>query len=240
MIQNEFDAREEVIFIEYDRVIKSSDQFLLHKIGGELSHVYDQFLDLTDIRGKDMDNCMTITQMTKKINIFEALAKIQLPDGWFDDYLRLYNIYDEMFKEANILDIGQSLHLLNNQRFTKKIYFWTPRKDDRVVGDIVERYSDRSKMEYVYGDLKEILNSIDEKITMFIIADLSLLEFITDYKNLDYTELMYARYRFNQYKDSEGTYKPIINPEIFNDRVVKVSDFNPYRLSAKNFTQIIK
>lgn len=239
MIQNEFDSREEVIFIEYDKVIKSSDQFLLHKMGGDLSHVYEEFLDLTDIRGKDMDNCLTLTQMTRKHNLFEALAKVELPNGWYEDYLRLYRIYDNMFRDAHLLDMGESLFTLTNQRFTKKIYFWSGREDKRIVEDIINRHTDRTKMTYVYGDLNEVLNSIEEKITMFVVADLSLMKDIVNYKHIDYTEIMYARYRFNQFRDVDGKLKPLLNPEAFGTNNVKISDFNPYRLQAKHFTQIV-
>lgn len=241
LFQNEFDQREEVIFIEYERVIKNPDQYLLHRMGNDLSFVYENFMNLDEIKGIDMDNAMTASMLMKTNNIFTSFAKGQLNPMWYDDYVRLFHLADDMYQHTDLLDIGKSLYSLMYQKFVKKIYLWSPRPDERIIEDITQRHHSRAKVEYVYGDLAGVLKMIPDEVTVFAFGDVEHMNVIKDYEHIEYTEIMYAKYRFNLVKDpDDGKYKPKLDPKIFGQKPVKITEFAPTKLMTKNFTKFLK
>lgn len=239
LIQNEFEAREEVIFIEYDKVIKNSDQFLIQKLGGELSSIYSSFLETEALKGINKDNALGMSAITKHHNIFDSLRKVDLPDGWVHSYMDLYKTYPNMFDECDALSIGANLHMMLKQKFIKRVILWSPFEDERIITDIRNRHGDIKNLEYFHGNITDVFKLIDDKITSFIIANSELLPFIKDYDKIDFTEILLAGYRFNT-KSEKDNFTSKFDIDYFGDSVVRFSTFEPFKPRVEHFNQIIK
>ena len=241
LMQNEFDGRDEVIFVEYDKVIKNSDQFLIQKLGGELNELYKPFLATEVLKDIDPQNALGLTMIMKHHNLFDSFRRGELPEGWIHSYVELYKAYPDMFLSSDLLTMGSSLYMLAAQKFTKKILVWSPFEDPRVVDDIVMRHGDTSKFEYVWGDLTQIFENYPAKITSFIIANSQILPYIKEYSRIDYSEVLLASYRFNMYPNESGTnYRSKYDDSYFEDKIVALSTFDPFKISERHLTKIIK
>lgn len=237
--QNEFESRPEVIFIEYDKVIKNSDQFLLFKLANELDSIYKNILHIEPFKGLNIHNMLPIVMGHKFNNIFEALKKIELEDGWYKSYLDLYNYYPEMFEECELLEMGRALHIISNQKFTERIVVWSPYEDKRIAEDLVDRHSNLSKLEYMFGDPLQIFEASEHKFTSFIISNVDLLDPILNYSKVDYSEIMLADYRFNKFEEN-GEMKSLVGEETFSDKIIKFGMFNPARLEAYHVENLVR
>lgn len=241
-MNNEFTTRPEVIFIEYDKVIKNADQFLLHKICTDLFPLYKDMLNIEALEGLDIDSALTITSSQLKTNIFESLLKEELPfDEVIKSYRDLYNHYPEMYDECDLLEMGRALFLMANQKFTEKIVIWSPTEDPRIADDLLKRHGNLTKVEYRFGDPSDVLKTSELPFTSFIIANTDLLEFIVNYEDVDYSEIMIAGYRFNKYVDEDDNLKLIVDEKTtFADTIVKIAEFRPVRLESRHVEKLIK
>lgn len=230
---NEFDLRDEVLFIEYDGVIKNSRPFMLHKIVNELYDVYKDYLEIEPYKGLSKNACTTISLMMIEPNMFSALAKTNF--DWQSGYFDLYDYYPEMFSESEELIMVDALRRTIPQKFCKRIYFYSRHFDERVQKDIAKLFGVNGKIRYAYGDLNEVINNIDEKITGFFLTEHTQLYEMAMYKDIDYTDIYIADYRFNKYREEDGSLVPFYDvEEIFGDSIVKLNEFSPMVLEDQH------
>lgn len=239
LMQNEFDGRNEVIFIEYNRVIKNADQFLLHKLGNELYDLYKGFLHLDRLKGINRDTALAMTHMMMKSNIFDTFKQGPLPDDWMVSYMDLYYSYPDMWQDCTLLDMGSSLYALMTQKFVDRIIIWSPTEDYRIMEDLSERYSDISKIHYAHGSIKDVLESQSQKVTSFILGDAFNVMEILGYSQIEYSEIMIAKYRFNQVYNERNELECIVDADTLMNKHVKLSEFVPATLKPKHFIELI-
>lgn len=239
-MSNEFDLRPEVIFIEYDRVIKNSDQFLLPKLAGPLYDLYKDTLHLDTLKGVDRDTALLLSLAMKENNLFDSLKRVDLSEDEVDEgFDHLYYRYDDMFEQCDVLEMGRSLFLLASQKFTERIVIWSRQEDDRIARDLVTRHANLDKIEYIYGNPEEVLNRSEYPFTSFIISDVNLMPIIANYHSFDYSEVMIAGYRFNKFEDEDGKKKLVLDENSFPNHNVKVGEFVPIKLDTKHLKYFI-
>ncbi len=238
-MQNEFDAREEVVFVEYNRVVRNADQYLIHALGNKYYDLYKGFLDIDKLRGIDMDTALTVAHLTSSSNLFYEFKKGPLPVGWYDSYVDLMKADDDMYSRCTLLDPAASLLALYKQKFVKKIIIWTPFEDPRVVEDLYVLFSDLSKFTFVHGNLKNYLEQEEEKITCYMLGDVYHMEALVNHADLEFTEVMIGKYRFNLKESDEGMMESVLDIDKLHEMNIKYTEFKPFNLQAKHFIKLI-
>ena len=235
---NEFEMRDEVLFIEYDRIIKYSDAFLLHKVVNDLYDLYKDYMNIEQYKGYDLNACMTLCMLSIEPNIFSALTKPNF--DWSKGYSELYAYYDDMFKELKPHILTDAIIKSLGQKFCKRVYFYSKTLDERIKRDIVNVFGLSPKVRYCYGKLSDVIEQIEDDITAFFLTEHAQLYELAFYSKLDYSEIFMTDYRFNKYKDDDGSLKPYYNvEEIYGDAIVKINEFSPVVLEDDNFEKFI-
>lgn len=240
LMQNEFDGRREVILIEYNRVIKNSDQFLLWKLGNELYDLYKDILDIERLKGITRDDALVYMNMMVKPNVLDNFKKGPLPEGWIQSYMELFFSYPEMWEECTVLDMGVALYALASQKFVDKIILWSPFKDPRILDDIHSRHNKIDKITYAHGNLLPILEANPTQVTSFIIGDVSLVHDISQYSQHQFTEVILGKYRFNMMVNQEDELESVIDADVLMELDIKLSEFTPATLKLENLARIVK
>lgn len=240
LTHNEFDVRKETILIEYNRVIKNSDQFLMWKLGNELYDLYKDTLNIERLKGISREDALVLTNMMFKPNVLDNFKKDSLPDGWIKSYIDLYFSYPDMWENCTLIDMGVALYNLASQKFVDKIILWSPFEDPRIEDDIHSRHKKIDKIAFAYGDLLPILETNPTQVTSFIIGDVSLVEDIAQYSQHEFTEILIAKYRFNLARNEEGRYETVVDVDALMDLNIKISEFTPATLKLENIARVVK
>lgn len=244
-----FDNTREIILIEYEKVLRNSDQLILYKLVNELYDEFSDVLEMEDIKGMDMDNCLRLCSTSTHYNILEAIAKYDDID-WKQAHLDFFVKYPDIYKVTDKLIMFDHLAKLSTQKFVDKIYIYSRFGDKRVYDDIEENLYTRSiNAEFVYGDLRQLINEgVITPPTSFIMGDIEMVPIIKEVQDKlkDYTEIMVAGYRFNkEYVPVEeefgGGEKLVFKQgekyEVPFPKFKPLSDFTPVALREGNFTQ---
>lgn len=238
---NPFSNRDEVWFVDYDGIIKDSNQFLLHKVFNDLYESYIEFLNIEKYKGASLETCLTYSSLLTDRNFIYALRKKEF--DYIDTYMELYDFYFDMYEKCEALPFNLAITKTVNKPFCKKIYIYSKFKDIRIEKDIAERFNSHAKLSYCFGDRTEVINQIPEKITSFFVTEYDSLFDIAKYRNLDYTEIFLADYMYNRYIDGEtGEAVSHITDvdKIFGDSIVKVNSFTPVILDSRHYGDIYK
>ena len=181
--------QKECIFITYEDVIKTFKQFILQKLmSDDYRNYYKDFIDFTNIDGKNYDQLLMFCSASRHNNILKAIAK---KDFDFDaTYRDLYRSFDNMVKDSPTLLMGSNLIILLNQLFVEKVYLYTEEYDERFRNDVSYVYKDTNKMEYISGDFKTAVNSINEKITSFILNDIHYIHDLIEIDRIQYSNVL--------------------------------------------------
>lgn len=236
-MHNEFEGKPEIIFITYDEVIKSPYPFLLNEINTSLQGVYDTFLDLSEVKGRDMGNLLRLCTQRTDRNLFEYLAKREF--DYATALKELKDRYFEVYDKSPLLTMGTSLQMLLTQKFTEKVYIYTEEYDIRVHLDIQNTYKDMKRVNYVTGDFGKVLDKL-EGITSYILNDLDYIIDILNKDKAEYTNILLASYGYNYVLDEDNDSLDLrIDVEhLIKDRICKFGTFIPAEFTHQDFSQV--
>lgn len=234
---NEFTKRDEIIFISYDEVIKNPYPLLLSTIITKYKDVYKDFLSLDKLENMSMDDLYVLCSQRHDKNIFRYLSKKEFN---FDKALNdLYHKFNDLFINTDLLPIGNSIHILLSQKFTKKIYIHSKEYDKRIHLDLQLNFRDMTKINYVTGNMSEVISSL-EGVTTYIFNDIMDVSYLIGEK-MNYTNILVANYGYNYTLNENGTLMLRINLEdMMKKYVFKFSTFIPIDLSEKHINSIEK
>lgn len=223
--------RDEIIFVRYIDVVKSPYPYIMKKIIDvpELTNIYNDILDLKLISNKSIEELSTICVLRDERNILEFLKKKDLETNVDLNISlnRLLNLFPEAYIESDLLDIGSSIKMLENQKFVKQIYIHTDEYSEFIEEDIRANFNN-SKVTYIHGDLSESLKNINEKITSIMISDILDFEIIKESIDLDYVEILVGMYGYNYYINENGSIELRIDFDSHQkEKLFKLGTFHP-------------
>lgn len=228
-----FTKRDEVLFIEYNEVVKSPTLFMLKMIRGPLKEIYRDFIYVEFLENKTDEELEIYLLQRKNKNIFLDLAK--RPFDYEMTYQNLYNKYDDMYLHTPLLKIGSTIDFLSSQKFNRKIYLYSKEYDPRIEVDIPLSFKEWSKIEYVYGELEDVLERI-LPVTTFILHDIWLLPRLCYLGKTNLTDIICARYPYNlKYNEELNEFEPIVLVEKYAlENVFKFGLFSAINLNEKH------
>jgi hypothetical protein len=193
----------EVIFISYEEVIKSPYPVLLQTVLTKYRDFYSKFLDLGRLDGHDINNLARFCIQRSDVNVFEFLA---INDFDFENSLiEFKKKFADLYTRSELLKIGQVLPTVMAQRFTEKIYIYSPEYDPRIHLDLQNSLGSMDKISYVVGkNIGEVVAKIPEKITSFILNDIAHVVRISEIDKLKNTSVLLASYGYNYAINNKG------------------------------------
>ena len=221
--------QKEVLFITYDQVIKDYRPKLM-KFISEHKDVYKAFINTDILEGLSDKEYMGLSLQSSKLNILEYLSKQN-----FDFDKSLENIKHKipaLYLDSDVLSMGASIHILLNQSFTQKIYIYTPVYDINIHMDIQDNFKDMDRIEYITGPIRDVMNTIEEKITTFILNDIEIFKILLDMKILEYSNILIANLGYN-YKLNEEN-KLVLN---IDGDINKISEQNICKIALFSTTR---
>lgn len=218
-------GKPEVIFVTYDEVIKSPYPVLLHQILYRFRSVYEKFLNFDDIDGMDVKALMLYCTKRTHKNVFRDLmiTEFDIDKSLKEATDRFFDVYSK----SDLLSIGDSLRRVAAQRFTKKIYIYTPVYDLRVHIDIQETYGDMDKINYVNGDFTEVIKNLPE-ITSYFLNDAEYVNALIEMKKLKHTTVLLAEYGFNYIKEGDELFYKFDVESATEEHKFKFGSFAPF------------
>lgn len=228
-----YTKREEVIFIDYNEVIKSPTLFMLKMIRDKLQDVYRDFIHVEFLDGKTDEELEIYLLQRKNKNIFLDLAKRKF--NYTKAYNDLYVKYDDMYIRSPLLKIGTTIDFISAQKFNKKIYFYSEVYDPRIEIDIKYSFKDTSKMEYVYGDLEKVMETI-EPPTSFMLHDVWTLPRLVMLNKTYLTDIVCSRYTYNlKYNTELNEVEPVVLVEKYiEESLFKFGLFAPINFNSNH------
>lgn len=195
MEQNRAPRQNEVLFICYEDVIKTVKPFLLKKLQEpQYKEKYADLIDYTEIDGKSDDDLLTLSMSFYYKNIFQDLKKKEFDyDKVYDDFS---SQFDNLMKDSELLVMGKSLKVLLSQKFMKQVYIYIDRPDKRILVDLIDTYDDE-KIKLVVGNFTEGVSLIKEKITLFVLNDISMIDKLEEANKLTGACVLVANLGYN-------------------------------------------
>lgn len=197
---NEVAFKPEYIFIVYDDIIRTYTPTIINKILSMKSD-YSDFIDYTKIENATPHDIMWLSQIRTSYNILEYLGK-----KTFDYDMTLMNIcqmVDNVYKDSPDMVIGSALPIMASQSFIKKIYIYAP-NNKYVNQDILNICkTNKDNIIIVNGDFEDAINSIKDKITLYIVNDVFMADIIMSDSSRKYSDIMVAEYGYNYKLDTD-------------------------------------
>ena len=220
----------ETLFITYDDVIRSLKYGAIQRLlKPEIRPEYEDYIDYQTIDALSDNQILALLHASINKNIYEFLSKKEF--AYEKSYISDLMETDDIMQNAYLLDIGKAIYTLLLQKFIKKIYIYYPYNDERILQDLLSLYQkNREKIEFVTGDFQSALQSIDERITMFILNDIDYVQTIIGMNRMSYAQLMIANYGYNYEFNTENEI-PILKigdtDEFQNRHMCNVRVFSP-------------
>lgn len=198
-MNNYFSTRDQYILISYQDVIKQTYATMLEII---LKDYYDdlhEILELDKIKHYDIYNLQRLCTERNHKNPLRFLAKDEKYYDVCDTLLETFEdeMY-EMYTNADLTIFGAKLYNVAFQPFVKKIYIYTERPLYQMVYDcsvLFKTFED--KLQYVSGDIIEIIDNLEHKPTCYILNDMEIAKRIIDSEYITFTEILIAEQGFN-------------------------------------------
>lgn len=224
---NETAFNPEYIFIAYDGIIKNYRLALIEKILKTYKDAYKDFIDVDSLEKMSYQQLMGLVIRSTESNIIEYLAKKKFDTD--TALIDVYNKYPELYEDSSLLSIGSSIHILLRQKFTSKIYIWTPNYDERIYNDIQMLYGANDVIEYITGSFTEVINSIEENITSYILNDIELVKELIAIGKVSYSNILLANYGYNYRLNDKGEAELDIDniDELAKYHIFKIVTFEP-------------
>lgn len=194
----------EVVFVTYDSVVKDYRPFLLRAIANNkaLLNAYKEYIDtaLVETLTDKQKNFLPVISTSRNILEHIAIKKFN-----YDNSLReLMGMYPNLYSDSDLLTFGESLNVLRRQKFTSKIFIYTEEYDQRIHYDIQTNYSDMETIEYISGPFEDVINSITETITTYVLNDADLVEKLIKLDRVKETQILVADIGYNYKENEEG------------------------------------
>lgn len=226
----------ETIFITYEEIIKSPYPVILYTILTKYKEFYSPYLNLSKIDGYDMNNLNRLCIQRNVVNIFEYLAR-----GDFDfegSLMGMEKKFVDLYTNSELLKIGVNLPLIIKQKFTEKVYIYTPEYDPRIHIDIQNSMGSMDKISYVSGTISDVMSNIPA-VTSFILNDISYMVKIAATGKLKDSSILLASYGYNYTLDAKGELQFKLDmTEFAKKNSCEFASFIPKDLSIEDFSSL--
>lgn len=230
---NPFTMRDEVILIEHDDIIKCPSLGILQLIEEKYSDELKELIDISKIKRMDFNNKQRLCIERPTKNILDYLKTTDFNTG--DIYDELYNHHKSLYMELPLMTIGSSIYVLSPQKFTKSIYIFSEKYDEKIEFNIKENYNDLSNVYYIAGSLKDILKNIEQP-TMCIFSDIEHVQTLIDEDKIKFTEIMVAQYGYNyEIKDGALQIRGDFD-KLMHELYFKIASFSPIKMDESFYT----
>lgn len=226
---NEFVLREEIIFIEYKDIVKSPVPRLIEMFATTYKDDVKDFIDISRIENLNEKDIWRLMAGRTDKNILKFLSTKSFD---YDNVLNiLENHHKELYMLSEPLGFLQAIHTLMEHKFTKVIYFYTEEYDPRIEFDVMEQFSiygDRTV--YISGNLESVLESMEEKPTVYVFSDVDKVGTVIDMGLQEYCEFMVAEYGYNYYIKSGYLVMRGDYDELMKEKIFKFGTFAPIQI----------
>ena len=193
--------KNEVLFICYEDVIKSFKPFLFQKLQEpEFRDQYSELIDYSKIDNKRPDEIMALSISFYYKNIFRNLAKTEFDYDAVES--EFSSKFDNLASESDLLAMGENIKLMLSCSFLKKVYIYIEKPDERILTDLVNTYDDE-RIQVIIGDLTKGLTKINDKITLFMLNDVKMIDKIDSAGIIQDACILIAQLGYNYTIDDE-------------------------------------
>lgn len=206
----------DLLFVEYFDVLKSP--FFIFLFSALDNEDLNKIFDLEEIKKFNVFELYEWYIKRKRFNVFhnlpvreEAYTEIfhssdeELME-WIDQFSQ--KIIDELPVLCNGYELNFQytlFHIRRDKKILKKIMIYTPFYSDAIYNDILNTYGEG--IEYVYGDIDDVLTDPENKITKnttFVFSDVGKIYALQNAGLLEYSSVLIADkygYNYNNYND---------------------------------------
>lgn len=241
MDANYFSLRDQYIFITYQDLIKQIYVTLIETLIKDYRDDLRDILILDDLVNHNHDNIqrLCIERLYKN-----PLRYIATSEDKFDECDRLLEIFEKelysIYTDTPFTSFGSKIFNLIGQKIVKKIYIHTDRQIYQPVYDMETYFSSftSDKIEYVYGDFKECVESLDIKPTTYILNDADYAKILLDNDMIEYTEIIIGELGYNfEMKNNRLVLKHNL-VEVSHDRLFKLGMLPIMKLEDKHYSAL--
>ena len=211
------------IFIEYYDVIKVPWFILLSSLGN--SSRLREIVDISPIYGLN-NSALYEWYVNRTDRNFFKCFKTNTPDGFdLDELLHTLSYNEAFYTDYSEINFSDVLLYLITSKMVKDVKIYTEDYNEHVEHDLRLNWGD--EVEYVYGDLKEVLEDIPDDST-YIFSDIFKLITLDECGKLPYSSICVAGdYDYNYTYDENGIRKLAVNVDyLIENNVFKISYFN--------------
>lgn len=238
---NYFSMRDQYIFITYQDIIKQVYVTLIETLIKDYRDDLRDILILDDLVNHNHEN---IERLCVERLYKNPLRYIAQSEDKFDECDKLLDIFERdlysIYTDTPFTVVGAKIFSMLSQRIVKKIYIHTDKQLYQPIYDMeiyFKNFSD--KIEYVYGDFKECVESLDKKPTTYILNDVEYAKILLDNDMIEYTEIIIAELGYNfELKDN----KVVLKYDLYNkshDNIFKIGLLPIIDLEEKHYSAII-
>lgn len=196
--------QDEIIFIAYDDVIRSTKFAVLKKLirDKDLREEFKDKIDFSMFENKTDDELLAFIIGCGHKDILEGVALKEF--NYFESYVSILVRYPDILKDGYMLSFATAIQILLQQKFTKKIYIYFKYNDSRVFADLqslYDKYKDR--IIYVTGELTGAIKNINETITLYVFNDIDMIQSVVDAGKINGAQILIADYGYNYMVDDE-------------------------------------
>jgi len=241
MDANYFSLRDQYIFITYQDLVKQIYVTLIETLIKDYRDELRDVLILDDLVNHNHDNIqrLCIERLYKN-----PLRYIATSEDKFEECDRLLEIFEKelysIYTDTPFTSFGSKLFNLIGQKIVKKIYIHTDRQIYQPVYDMETYFSSftSDKIEYVYGDFKECVESLDIKPTTYILNDVDYAKILLDNDMIEYTEIIIGELGYNFEMKNNGLVLKHNLVEISHDRLFKLGMLPIMKLEDKHYSAL--
>lgn len=239
MDSNYFSTRDQYILVSYQDVIKQTYATMIEKLIKDYNDDLKDILDLEKIKHYDIYNLQRLCTERIYKNPLRYLAK---SEEYFDVCDKLLETFEEemveIYTDTDLTIFGAKLYNIAFQPFVKKIYIYTERPLYPIVYDcsvIFKSFED--KIQYVSGDIIDIIKNLENKPTCYVLNDMEIAKKIIDSEYIQYAEILLAEQGFNYELTEDYDLTVKYNPEsLMKEKVFKIGTLPILRLEKKHIT----
>lgn len=241
MDANYFALRDQYVFITYQDLIKQVYVTLIETLIKDYRDELRDILILDDLVDHNHDNIqrLCIERLFKN-----PLKYIATSEDKFDECDKLLEIFEKelysIYTDTPFTEFGSKIVNLIAQKTVKKIYIHTDRQLYQPVYDmdLFFKHFTTDKIEYVYGDFKECIDSFDIKPTTYILNDIDYAKILLDNNMIEYTEIIIGELGYNfEMKNGKLVLRHNL-VELAHDNIFKIGMLPIMRLENKHYSAL--
>ena len=214
------------ILVAYDYILKNPDVYIIQKIVKDFYKKFDPFLKLDQVANISAKTLLPMIIHRDKENLFEWLSKKEF--DYNGNYEFLHNKFKDMYNSSTELRMYSVLQGFSASYCIDTIYIYNEVYDKRQHYDITTGIMFKNPVQYVTGNLKEVIDAIGD---LNIVYDHSAKRVAEINENYEYEEIVFGvgnyGYNFNPdnpielkydlYKRKNVAYFPVYTEEKDND-----------------------